>query len=125
MKPRSVTISSAAKRDGRKHSLNLRPVLFVLRWKFQTLAQKFRWFVDGKTGAISGYFEQNAPRLAKGDRVKIETVDHRCQVQTALDQLLAPTELLFFIGASKSNVMHRAGGIHSELCVRSLNEIHL
>src|SRR2546430_2382235 len=68
-------------------------------------------------------FEQNPARLAKVNRMKVKTIDHRRNAQTEILDLLSPFQLLLLIGTAKCDVMHGAGGINSELAVGVLDQI--
>ena len=53
--------------------------------------------------------------------MKIKTIDHRRDIETEVSHFFPPFQLFFVVGAAKSNVMHRAGRIDSELRVRAFN----
>src|SRR5262249_2098352 len=106
--------------NGRQHTLDLGPVLLVLRRKPQSLTQMRRRFICRKTGPFGRDFKQNAARLAKVDRVEIEAIDDRRDVEAELLDLCSPLQLLLFVRATERNVIDRAGGIHSELSILAL-----
>src|SRR5215472_115407 len=68
------------KQNGRQHALDFRPVLLVLRRQLQSLAEMFAGLVDRESRPFGRDFKKNPARLAKVDRVKIETIDHRRDV---------------------------------------------
>src|SRR5919204_2371256 len=72
-------------------------------------AEFIQFFVQRKTGWLSGDFEQHAAGLAKIDGMKISAIDYWRDVVAKIDQMLAPLELFGLVLRSKRNVMHRTG----------------
>src|ERR1700730_1056976 len=93
----------------RKRTLDLGPMFLVLRRGLQAFAEAAGPVVSRETGTFSGDFEQNSTGLAKIDRMKIETVDHRRNMEPEVDQLFSPAQLLLIVRAAKCDVMRGAG----------------
>src|SRR5256885_2374073 len=110
-------------RNRGQHLFDLGPMLFVLRWKLQRFAKALRRLVRSKTGTFGGDFKQNSARLAEVDRMEIEPIDYRRDVQFASSDLFAPMRLFELIRTPKRDVMDRSGGIDFELSVRSFDQI--
>src|ERR1700736_141277 len=80
-------------------------------------------FVGSKSRSVSRDFEKNPAWLAEIDRVKILSIDHWGDVQTEINKLIPPMQLLFFVCTTKRNVMDSSRRIDSELSIRPLNQI--
>src|SRR5437868_333113 len=112
-----------ANQNRQKRALYFCPVLLVLRWQLQSLAQLRRRLVRRKAWSLRCNFEQDAARFTKIDRVEIESVDHGRDVQAGVGDFFSPMQLLLFVGAAKSNMVHRSRGIYPKLPIRALDQI--
>src|SRR5262249_31197876 len=72
-------------------------------------AEFLQFFVQCKTGWLSSDFEQHAAGFTEINGMKIIAIDHRRDIVTEIDEMLAPLELFGVVLRSKSNVMHRTG----------------
>src|SRR5206468_2678592 len=95
--------------DGRQNFFDLRTSRLQPRRKTQIVAQFFHPFVQNEARRISRDLKQHTTWLAKVDRVKVGSINYRCDVVSELDEAMPPVTLLLVIAGAKCDVMNRAG----------------
>src|SRR5262249_9492071 len=98
----------------RQYALDLLAMRFKKFWQLQCPAKCLDRLVNGETGNIGRYLEQNATRLAEIDRTKVIAVLLvRRTLVVRSDEFLRHLRLLCVVRCAKGDVMHRAAPLMS------------
>ena len=69
-------------------------------------AEFFHFLVQRKTRWVSGDFKEHAAGFTEINGMKIGAIDYWRDVETKINEMLAPLELFGLVLRSKRNVMH-------------------
>src|SRR5258708_14190279 len=78
------------------------------RWQRQALAEVLLGLVGREAWTQRRNLEQDAIRLAEVDGAEVEALDHRRRFSPALDDAVAPRDVVF-LGRSPGHGVHGAG----------------